>query len=300
MDPKTHENPDARHLRTLEEGIQVDLEGRMTYAGYLHLDHLLSAQVPLSQPPHHDEMLFILQHHVSELWMKLLVHELGAALGHLRADDLGPTQKIFARCKAVLRQLTEMWSVLETLTPSEYMEFRDILGPSSGFQSAQYRTIEFRLGNKNAAMLDVFAHDAAAQDILREALEAPSLYDEVLRLLARRGHPVPAGRLERDWSLPQASDPSLLPVFERIYEDTGKYWAEYHLCEDLVDLESQFQLWRFRHMRTVMRIIGFRRGTGGSSGVEFLKRALDLTFFPELFEVRTTIGPGRGHGVDAK
>ena len=160
MDPKTHENPDARHLRTLEEGIQVDLEGRMTYAGYLHLDRLLSAQVPLSQPPHHDEMLFILQHHVSELWMKLLVHELGAALEHLRADDLGPTQKIFARCKAVLRQLTAMWSVLETLTPSEYAEFRELLGPSSGFQSAQYRTLEFLLGNKTPDMLKVFAHDA--------------------------------------------------------------------------------------------------------------------------------------------
>ena len=284
--------PDERSLRPLEDGIETDLEGRMTYGGYLKLDRLLSAQSPVSQPPHHDELLFILQHQVSELWMKLLVHELRAALVHLRADDLGPTQKIFSRCKAVLRQLTEMWTVLETLTPSEYMQFREILGPSSGFQSAQYRTIEFLLGNKNAAMLDVFAHNPGEQAMLREALESPSLYDEVLRYLARRGHAVPAAHLERDWSHPHVSDPGLLPVFERIYEDTGAFWAEYHLCEDLVDLESQFQLWRFRHMRTVMRIIGFRKGTGGSSGVGFLKRALDLTFFPELFEVRTVIGPG--------
>ena len=292
MSHETPDSPDERHLRPLEAGIETDLAGRMTYGGYLQLDRLLSAQSPVSRPPHHDEMLFILQHQVSELWMKLLVHELGAALVHLRGDDLGPTQKIFARCKAVLRQLTEMWSVLETLTPSEYLEFRELLGPSSGFQSAQYRTIEFLLGNKNAAMLDVFAHDPPAQAVLREALDSPSLYDEVLGHLARRGHAVPAHLLERDWSLPRGSDPALLPVFERIYEDTGAHWEAYHLCEDLVDLESQFQLWRFRHMRTVMRIIGFRPGTGGSSGVGFLKRALELSFFPELFEVRTLIGGG--------
>jgi tryptophan 2,3-dioxygenase len=231
---------------------------------------------------------------VSELWLKLLIHELSAAIAHLQRDELGPCQKIFARCKVVLRQLTEMWSVLETLTPAEYMEFREILGPSSGFQSLQYRTVEFLLGNKNAGMLKVFAHDAEGQATLRAALEAPGLYDEVLRHLARRGHAVPAAHVERDWSQPHVSDPALLPVFERIYEDTQQYWEAYHLCEDLVDLETQFQLWRFRHMRTVMRIIGFRRGTGGSSGVGFLKQALELTFFPELFEVRTTIGPGGG------
>jgi tryptophan 2,3-dioxygenase len=231
---------------------------------------------------------------VSELWLKLLIHELSAAIAHLQRDELGPCQKIFARCKVVLRQLTEMWSVLETLTPAEYLEFREVLGPSSGFQSLQYRTVEFLLGNKNAAMLKVFAHDAQGQASLRAALEAPSLYDEALRYLARHGHAVPAAHVERDWSQPHVSDPALLPVFERIYEDTEHYWEAYHLCEDLVDLETQFQLWRFRHMRTVMRIIGFRRGTGGSSGVGFLKQALDLTFFPELFEVRTTIGPGGG------
>jgi tryptophan 2,3-dioxygenase len=279
-----------KNERPLEAGIHTDLEGRMTYAGYLRLDRLLSAQEPLSTPPHHDEMLFIVQHQVSELWIKLLIHELRAAIAHLQRDELGPCQKIFARCKAVLRQLTEMWSVLETLTPSEYMEFRHILGPSSGFQSAQYRTMEFLLGNKNAAMLQVFAHDADAATTLRDALEAPGLYDEVLAFLARTGHAIPADCLQRDWSRPHVFNAALVPMLERIYSDSERYWVEYQLCEDLVDLETQFQLWRFRHMRTVMRIIGFKRGTGGSSGVGFLKQALELTFFPELFEVRTVIG----------
>jgi tryptophan 2,3-dioxygenase len=279
--------------RRLEAGIHTDLAGRMTYAGYLQLDRLRSAQQPLSNPPHHDELLFIVQHQVSELWLKLLVHELGAAIGHLRRDELDACQKIFARCKQVIAQLTSMWSVLETLTPSEYMEFRHILGPSSGFQSLQYRIIEFQLGNKNAGMLKVFAHDPQAQARLRETLESPSLYDEALAYLARHGHAIPDRHLQRDWSQPHVSDPALLPAFERIYEDTDAHWAEYHLCEDLVDLETQFQLWRFRHMRTVLRIIGFKPGTGGSSGVGFLKQALELTFFPELFEVRTAIGaPG--------
>ena len=275
--------------RPLEAGIHTDLEGRMTYGGYLRLDQLLAAQQPASQPPHHDEMLFILQHQVSELWMKLVIHEMGAALAYLREDRVGRCQKTLARCKQVLRQLTEQWSVLETMTPSEYMEFRETLGTSSGFQSLQYRSIEFLMGNKNAAMLKVFAHDPAGQARLQSVLDAPSLYAEFLAYLSRFGHAVPAHHLQRDWSLPHVSDPELLPVFENIYENTDKYWREYALCEDLVDLESQFQLWRFRHMRTVMRIIGFKRGTGGSSGVGFLKQALELTFFPELFEVRTMI-----------
>ncbi len=283
-----------RNERALEADIHTDLSGRLTYAGYLHLDRLLSAQQPLSSPPHHDEMLFIIQHQTSELWLKLLIHELTAATAHLRNDEVGRFGKVAARCKRVLDQLTAQWSVLETLTPSEYMEFRDILGPSSGFQSLQYRTVEFLMGNKNAAMLKVFDHDPEGQAVLRQALEAPSLYDEFLRYLARWGHAVPQAHVERDWSQARASDSAVLPVLERIYEDTDRYWREYALCEDMVDLETQFQLWRFRHMRTVMRIIGFKRGTGGSSGVGFLKQALDLTFFPELFEVRTAIGPGRG------
>ncbi|GAB2503329.1 tryptophan 2,3-dioxygenase [Lysobacter humi (ex Lee et al. 2017)] len=276
--------------RPLESGIHADLSGRLTYGGYLQLDTLLSAQRPLSDPPQHDELLFVIQHQVSELWMKLMIHELRAGVGFLHADDIGACQKVFARVKAILRQLTEMWSVLETLTPADYMKFRDILGPSSGFQSLQYRTIEFLLGNKNAAMLRVFEHDPAGHAELEAALRGPSLYDEALRFLARHGHAVPPAHLERDWSVAHVSDPALLPVFERIYEDPSTHWAAYQLCEDLVDLETQFQLWRFRHMRTVMRIIGFKRGTGGSSGVGFLKQALELTFFPELFEVRTRVG----------
>ena len=283
--------------RDLESGIHTDLSGRMSYGGYLRLDTLLSAQQPLSQPPHHDEMLFIIQHQTSELWLKLLIHELSAATAHLREDRVWQFGKAAARCKRVLDQLTAQWSVLETLTPSEYMEFREILGLSSGFQSLQYRTVEFLMGNKNAAMLKVFAHDPAGHAALEAVLRAPSLYDEFLRYLARWGHAVPEAHRQRDWSQPHVLDPALLPVFERIYEDTGLYWREYALCEDLVDLETQFQLWRFRHMRTVQRIIGFKPGTGGSSGVAFLRKALELSFFPELFEVRTAIGPGRGDGV---
>ncbi len=286
-----------KNERELETGIHTDLAGRTTYSGYLQLDRLLSAQNGLSNPPHHDELLFIVQHQVSELWMKLMIHELRAALDHLRHDRVWQCGKTIARCKQVLRQLTEQWSVLETLTPSEYMGFRDTLGPSSGFQSLQYRTIEFMLGNKNAQMLKVFAYDPAAQAGLEEVLNAPSLYDEFLRYLSRFGHDIPQQHLERDWSQAHVADPALQQVFERIYADTDRYWREYELSEDLVDLETQFQLWRFRHMRTVMRIIGFKRGTGGSSGVGFLKQALELTFFPELFSVRTTIGSGADYGA---
>ena len=278
--------------RPLEAGIHTDLQGRLTYGGYLRLDRILSAQQPLSG--HHDEMVFIVQHQTSELWMKLLIHELGAARAFLQRDQVWQCRKVLARAKQVLRQLTEQWSVLETMTPSDYMGFRELLGPSSGFQSLQYRTIEFMLGNKNAAMLKVFAHDPDGQAGLAAVLDAPSLYDEFLLYLARFGHPVPAAHLARDWRQPHVFDAELVPVFARVYEDTDRYWREYELCEDFVDLESQFQLWRFRHMRAVQRIIGFKRGTGGSSGVSFLRRALDLTFFPELFEVRTTIGPRRG------
>lgn len=276
--------------RDLEAEIQTDLNGKITYGGYLQLDTLLSAQQPLSQPPHHDEMLFIVQHHVSELWMKLLIHELKAAVAHLQADEIDPCLKILARVKQVQRQLFEQWAVLETLTPSEYLEFRGVLGPSSGFQSLQYRQIEFLLGNKNADMLKVFAYDPAAQQQLREVLEAPGLYDEFLRYLARHGHDIPPGLLDRDWTQPYQRHDGLLPALKRIYEGRSEYWSEYHLCEQLVDVEESFQLWRFRHMKTVERIIGHRRGTGGSSGVSFLKRALDLEFFPELLEVRTLLG----------
>jgi tryptophan 2,3-dioxygenase len=280
----------TENQRDLEAGIELDLNGRLTYGGYLRLDTLLSAQQPLSQPPHHDEMLFIVQHQVAELWMKLIIHELKAALVHLRQDQIDPCLKILARVKQVQRQLFEQWGVLETLTPAEYLEFRGVLGPSSGFQSLQYRQIEFLLGNKNAQMLQVFAYDPAAQATLREVLEAPSLYDEFLCHLARRGHAVPAELIQRDWSQPYRRHEGLLPVLKRIYENRADFWPEYHMCEQLVDVEESFQLWRFRHMKTVERIIGHRRGTGGSSGVAFLKKALELEFFPELLDVRTELG----------
>jgi tryptophan 2,3-dioxygenase len=278
--------------REFEAGIETDLRDRLEYGGYLRLDLLLAAQRPLSNPPHHDEMLFIIQHQVAELWMKLVVHELRAALLHLRRDDVDTCLKILARVKHIQRQLFEQWAVLETLTPSEYIQFRQVLGPSSGFQSLQYRLIEFLLGNKHARMLAVFAHNPAQQAELREALEAPSLYDEFLMYLARAGHTIPASCLDRDWTQPHEDTPALIPALRRIYESPEKFWAEYHLCEQMVDVEESFQLWRFRHMKTVERIIGYKRGTGGSSGVSFLRKALDLTFFPELLEVRTVIGTG--------
>jgi len=280
----------TENQRDLEAGIELDLSGRTTYGGYLRLDQLLSAQQPLTQPPHHDEMLFIVMHQVAELWMKLIIHELTSAIAHLRIDDVNECLKILARVKHVQRQLFEQWAVLETLTPAEYLEFRDALGSSSGFQSLQYRIIEFTLGNKNAQMLKVFEYDPAAQARLREALETPGLYDEFLRYLARRGHAVPAARIERDWTEPYQRHDDLLPVFKRIYEQRAAFWTEYHMCEQLVDIEESFQLWRFRHMKTVERIIGHRRGTGGSSGVAFLKKALELEFFPELLDVRTVLG----------
>ena len=276
--------------RDLEAGIERELGGRLTYAGYLRLDTLLSAQVPVSQPAYHDEMLFIVQHQVSELWMKLAIHELQAAIGLLREDQVGQVLKVLARVKQIQHQLYEQWGVLETMTPYEYLKFRDQLGPASGFQSLQYRLMEFLLGNKQADMLDMFAHDPDGQARLRAVLEAPSLYDESLRWLARQGHAVPAACLERDWTQPYRANPDLLAVFEVIYREPDTHWPEYHLCETLVDIEQNFQQWRFRHMKTVERIIGHRRGTGGSSGVGFLKKALDLTFFPELLDVRAQLG----------
>lgn len=281
---------DNPNQRPLEDGITTDFKDRMSYGGYLCLDSLLSAQRPLSNPVVHDEMLFIIQHQTSELWMKLVIHELSAALEHLRADDLGPCQKMLSRVKHIQKQLTEQWSVLETLTPSDYMKFRDILGSSSGFQSQQYREIEFLLGNKNAHYVKMFDYDENVHRHLNDMLHAPSLYDEFLRYLARNGHAIPAQSLNRDWSQPYQSSEQVVVAFEKIYENTEANWDAYHFCEQLVDIEVNFQQWRFRHLKTVERIIGYKPGTGGSSGVAFLKKALDLSFFPELFEVRTRIG----------
>lgn len=271
-----------------DPGFITDLAPETSYGGYLRLDRLLSAQQPRSS--HHDEMLFIIQHQTSELWMKLMVHELAAAIAHVRADELAPCFKILARVKQVQRQLFEQWAVLETLTPSEYVQFRAVLGPASGLQSHQFRAIEFMLGNKNARMLEVHRHDAAIHAWLKQLLEAPSLYDEFLRHLARRGMPVPAERTERDWTQPYERHPQLVGVFKKIYEAPGAHWEAYDMCEKLVDVEEHFQLWRFRHVKTVERVIGFKRGTGGTAGVAFLRKTLEYALFPELLDVRTEIG----------
>jgi tryptophan 2,3-dioxygenase len=281
---------DNESSRPLESGIHTDLRTSLSYGEYLRLDDILGAQHLMSVPQHHDEMLFIIQHQTSELWLKLMLHELRAARRHFADDQLQQALKGLARVKHIQHTLTEQWSVLATLTPTEYQQFRAFLATSSGFQSYQYRAVEFILGNKNADMLRVFEHDASAQALLGELLEGPSLYDQFLRYLARRGHAVPAHLLERDWREPHRFDGELVPVFRRIYEDERTHWAEYEACEELVDLEENFQLWRFRHLKTVERTIGFKRGTGGSSGVKFLQAALELTFFPELYAVRTEIG----------
>jgi tryptophan 2,3-dioxygenase len=283
------QQPD-RSVRPIEGSIRTDLRGAMTYDEYLDLDHLLAAQHPRSSPEHHDELLFIVQHQTSELWLKLVLHELRAARQFLADDELAPALKCLARVKNIQRTLTEQWSVLATLTPREYAQFRGALGNASGFQSHQYRAVEFILGNKNAAMLKVFDGEPAAQQLLADLLESPTLYDEFLRLLARRGFDVPSEVLERDVRKPWRLQPALVPVFRRIYESPETPWGIYEACESLVDVEDNFQMWRFRHLLTVQRTIGFKSGTGGSSGVGFLQRALDLTFFPELYAVRTEIG----------
>lgn len=288
----------AQNERQIEAGIERDFRDRMSYGSYLDLDRLLGAQHPVSEPEHHDELLFIVQHQTTELWFKLVIHELESACRLIAADKLQQALKRIARVKHIQRTLTEQWSVLATLTPSEYVEFRGFLGSSSGFQSWQYRVVEFMLGNKNRGMLDVFDADPHARAVLEEKLEAPSLYDEFLRLLSRRGYAIPQHLLTRDLTAAHTFDEDLVGVFAGIYEAPDTDWTVYETCEELVDLEENFQLWRFRHLRTVQRIIGWKRGTGGSSGVNFLQKALDLTFFPELFSVRTEIGtPGSAAGT---
>ncbi|HEU4998097.1 MAG TPA: tryptophan 2,3-dioxygenase [Lapillicoccus sp.] len=276
--------------RAIEPEVQRDFSRSMSYGDYLALDVLLSAQHPRSEPPQHDELLFIVQHQTSELWLKLLLHELRSARTLLTSDDLAPALKRLARVKRIQEVLIEQWDVLATLTPSEYAQIRPFLATSSGFQSWQYRAVEFLLGNKNAEMVRVFDHDPAAHDLLDTLLREPSLYDEFLRYLARRGYAVPPGLLDRDWTLPHILDPGLVRVFGEVYADPAGHWGVYETCEELVDVEDNMQLWRFRHLKVVERTIGHKRGTGGSSGVDFLRRALDLTFFPELYAVRSEIG----------
>ena len=263
--------------------------GRLNYGSYLHLDELLNAQHPASSPAHHDELLFIVQHQTTELWLKLVIHELVSAAERFAADDPATALKRIARVKHIQETMTHQWSVLATLTPSEYSEFRGSLGTSSGFQSYQYRMLEFLLGNKDAKLLQVFENQPAAYAAVQTALESPSLYDEFLRWAARSGIPVPAAVLERDVTQPYSVNEQLIDVIADVYNDPESHWAVYEACEELVDLEDNFQLWRFRHLRTVQRTIGMGTGTGGSAGVKFLERALSITFFPELFEVRTRI-----------
>lgn len=277
------------HERTIENGIVLDFTDRMSYGSYLQLDTLLSAQQPVSHPEHHDELLFIIQHQTSELWLKLVLHELVSARDLIAADDLPAALKRIARVKHIQRSLTEQWSVLATLTPSEYLEFRGVLGNASGFQSYQYRAVEFILGNKNAGMLKVFESNPDAHALLARLLAEPTVYDEFLRYLARRGYAVPDSALQRDVTQGYAMNEELFDVFRTVYQHPNEHWQAYETCEELVDVEENFQLWRFRHLRTVQRIIGRKRGTGGSSGVDFLRKALDLTFFPELFAVRTEL-----------
>jgi tryptophan 2,3-dioxygenase len=270
-----------------EEGAQLDFSRDMSYADYLHLDEVLNAQHPLS--PDHNEMLFIVQHQTSELWMKLMLHELAAAVGHVSRDELSPAFKMLARVSRIMEQLVHAWDVLATMTPPEYSAIRPYLGSSSGFQSVQYRCIEFTLGNKNAAMLKPHAHRAELLAQVQAAHDAPSLYDESLRLLARRGLAVPAASLERDWTQPHVVNDIVEQAWLVVYRDPDAHWDLYQLGEELTDLEDAFRLWRFRHVTTVERIIGFKRGTGGTSGVSYLRKMLDVVLFPEIWKLRTDL-----------
>jgi tryptophan 2,3-dioxygenase len=269
------------------EKAQLDFSRDMTYGDYLQLDAILSAQKPLS--PDHNEMLFIVQHQTSELWMKLMLHELSAAIANIANDALPPAFKMLARVSRIMEQLVHAWDVLATMTPPEYSAIRPYLANSSGFQSWQYRCIEFRLGNKNAAMLKPHAHHAQRLDTVRLAYEAPSLYDEALRLLARRGLPMPASHVERDWTQPYEANKQVEQAWLQVYRAPQQHWDLYQLGEELTDLEDAFRLWRFRHVTTVERVIGFKRGTGGTGGVSYLRKMLDVVLFPEIWQLRTDL-----------
>ncbi len=270
-----------------EERAQLDFSQSMSYGDYLQLDAVLSAQKPLS--PDHNEMLFIVQHQTSELWMKLMLHELGAAIDHIARDELPPAFKMLARVSRIMEQLVHAWDVLATMTPAEYSAIRPYLASSSGFQSWQYRCIEFSLGNKNAAMLKPHQHSAERLAQVRAAYERPSLYDEALRLLARRGLPIPATHLQRDWTQPYTASDGVEQAWLVVYRDPQAHWDLYQLGEELTDLEDAFRLWRFRHVTTVERVIGFKRGTGGTGGVPYLRKMLDVVLFPEIWKLRTDL-----------
>ena len=269
------------------EDIHWDPADDLSYGRYLQLDQVTGAQAPLTDE--HDEMMFIIIHQTSELWLKLCLHELDAAIALIRSDQSRPAMKNLARIARVQEQLTQSWSVLATMTPADYLRFRDKLGQSSGFQSWQYRCMEFRLGNKNKKMARVFAREPAALEKVEAALHAPSLYDETLRFAARQGAELPDAVLDRDWSQEYRPHDAVEAFWRRVYLDTQRWWELYEFAEKLVDLEQKFQQWRFNHMKTVERIIGFRRGTGGSGGVSYLVKALDIRLFPELWTVRTQV-----------
>ena len=271
----------------MDDGARLDFSNDMSYGDYLQLDQVLDAQRPLS--PAHDELLFIIQHQTSELWMKLMLHELRAAIAHVAADDLPPAFKMLSRVSRIMEQLVRAWDVLATMTPPEYSAIRPYLGRSSGFQSWQYRCIEFSCGNKNATMLEPHRHAADRLADVEQAYRAPSIYDESLRLMHRQGVDVPAHVLERDVTLPYESDPGVEAAWTIVYRDPEAHWDLYQLGEKLVDLEDAFRLWRFRHLTTVQRVIGFKRGTGGTSGVDYLRAMLDTVLFPELWSIRTAL-----------
>ena len=270
-----------------EERAQLDFSQSMSYGDYLQLDAILTAQKPLS--PAHDEMLFIVQHQTSELWMKLMLHELRAAIGHIARDELQPAFKMLARVSKIMEQLVHAWDVLATMTPPEYSAMRPYLGQSSGFQSYQYRCIEFSMGNKNRAMLKPHEHRSDLLALVQAAYEAPSLYDEALRLMARRGLAVPASHTERDWTQPYVENDAVEQAWLTVYRNPDKHWDLYQLGEELTDLEDAFRLWRFRHVTTVERVIGFKRGTGGTGGVSYLRKMLDVVLFPEIWKLRTDL-----------
>lgn len=270
-----------------DEGAQLDFSKDMSYGDYLHLDEVLNAQHPLS--PEHNEMLFIVQHQTSELWMKLLLHELSAAVRCVSNDELGSAFKMLARVSKIMEQLVHAWDVLATMTPPEYSAIRPYLSNSSGFQSWQYRCIEFMLGNKNAAMLKPHTHRPDILARVEAVWRAPSLYDESLRLLARRGFAVPHSHTERDWTQPYVADDAVEQAWLAVYRAPESHWDLYQLGEELTDLEDTFRLWRFRHVTTVERVIGFKRGTGGTSGVGYLRKMLDVVLFPEIWKLRTDL-----------
>ncbi|MDP3924327.1 MAG: tryptophan 2,3-dioxygenase [Hydrogenophaga sp.] len=270
-----------------DEKAKLDFSRDMSYGDYLQLDAILGAQKPLS--PAHDELLFIIQHQTSELWMKLMLHELHAAVRNIATDEMNAAFKQLARVSKIMEQLVHAWDVLATMTPPEYSALRPYLAQSSGFQSHQYRCIEFAMGNKNAAMLKPHAHRPELLAVVQAAFEAPSLYDEALRLLARRGLAVPASHTERDWTQPYEANDAVQEAWLQVYRNPKEHWDLYQLGEELTDLEDAFRLWRFRHVTTVERVIGFKRGTGGTGGVSYLRKMLDVVLFPEIWRLRTDL-----------